>query len=598
MSFLDKAKATYGHRIRQTGLVMRRKQVRSIETFRRLARQYLRDTDKTNYVTPEAAASAGGDYLRRVLLGAAPLRPGVDYTPGASKVWSFGYVNHAIYRTHPNPLAIPESERLDMVVDWWSKDRGNAEIVANHLVFSFDPRLTALLGEQQHTKHLPLGDLLVEGVVNSLMEYQSRFYPRDQLGFLVGLHTDRAHAHAHVLVHPMTSHGRRVNLSTNQVREVDGRKVNVQYQAHLKESFSRYTKRLSDYALSKGGEAYTWIGREPDQRDVDLMREELVLAGRCAEEVIPPEGASGDEVLRARFLRRSQILALSNYQQLIARDRRYQRQEIEELISSGEIPDPPATNIDGAVALLEAAAVQSREAASHVSTVIGEMEAEPDRPGPVMIPDLTTPVSRSSVFRMLMESEDSTPPNPMTVSRFLRARTKRHAGWIGRLSEAVEAYAQTSRGWAQAEREQHVRLADSVSVLLQHSAEVTGVIPEFLREPRTGSAHLIPEDRAGLEVAGALRRISIEQAKLFEPAPLPTLDAEPRESFDEGPIDSPAEMAESVVTEGENAPIPTSAGNGVTVAPAVYGSSLSKSSDCVPLPPSHFLRRPAPSLDI
>lgn len=570
MNLYDATLARYGPRVRQTGLVRRMSSIGSSKKFRELTDAYLIDETKVNYVTPEEAAKGTGDYVRKVLLGLAPLRPGVDYQPGKSKVWSFGSANHPIYLSHPNPFAMPDRERLERVVEAWLKDRAKAQVKAHHLVFSIDTRLTAALAQKPATKALPLDDLLLDCVTNALLEYQSNFYPRDQLGVLAGIHHDKHHAHAHVLVHPMTASGRRVNLSTNEREIIDGKEVNVLYQEHLKASFSRQTDQLSDYCFGPAQD-FTWVGRAPSEDDRVLAREEMVLAGRANDEPEADEGDTPEAAIAGRLKARRKLLSLGNYPQLIRRARQAQRQQVDASIASGEEPEYVEPNFAGLVTDLESASAKVSRAASTVTAMFGEFERSADRPGPCLLPECGLAVSRSSAFKHLRESDAAPLPTPMTVPAFLRRRSARHADVAERMSESVSDYAKAGREYAQSEMAQHVRLADSAALLLAYSGEVTGFVPEYLQESLPRPIRLPDEALVQERVTRGLHALSEIECSHFQPANPTVPPGEPR-----------------AVRIATSAPTAETA---FRITPMAFPSSLARVSDGVPDAPEAWLAR-------
>lgn len=573
MSLYNKTLARYGSRVCLTGLFKCGSKIKSARGFRRITGSYLLDDTKVNYVTPEAASVGGGDYLRKAIRGEAPLRPGVDYKPGLSKVWSFGRANYPVYQSHPNPLALSDQERLDRIVEWWVKDRSDAKVLAHHLIFSLDPRLTAALGEREATKRLPLDSLLIKCVGNALLEYQSKLYPRDQLGFLVGVHHDRVHAHAHVLVHPITANGRRVNFSTNEMEYHGGKKVNVPYQAHLKKSFTRQTDLLSEYCFGKETD-FTWIGREPDKGDVAQAREELVLAERSVAEPEANDGTTPDECIKNRLKARAKLLSAPNYPHLIRRARQEQRQMVENSITDRDAPPHQEVNFDEIAEKLETSARGLSEVAGVCASMFGEMEREADRAGPCLVAPAKIPISRSSAFGYLRDCPAARLPSPLTAAAFLRRRTARHRAQIDRFDAEVRRYAEKGGEYARTEIEQHVRLADSVAMLLAYSGEVTGYIPEYLQEPVPGLPR-VPDERLIPDlVTRDLRALSRDESRHFQPV--------------DRSLEYPGDPSVPLASVADEEALPETA----TRLPVVdYPSSLGRISDGVPDAPSVWQAR-------
>ena len=86
---------------------------------------------------------------------------------------------------------------------------------AHKYVLSLDPRFCELMAAAGKDTDA----LLVQGVRTVMRRYQEKFYPGDRLGYLVGIHHDRKHVHAHVMLFPFTERGQNLHVSDSKERK-------------------------------------------------------------------------------------------------------------------------------------------------------------------------------------------------------------------------------------------------------------------------------------------------------------------------------------------------------------------------------------------
>ena len=198
-----------------------------------------------------------------------------------------------------------DGERLTFLRDWWVKDTADLPTKAHHVVFTLDPRLAAAMGQTG----VSADSFLLMAVGNAFKEFESRFYPGDLLGYLVALHHDRAHIHAHVLVHPLTQNGAKVNLSVLRRYKVGDTHVDVPCQQVLKDAFEREAQLACDRYLPKP-EPSLAMGKE---RREETAEEILLIARATLEPDVKKEGKiSLEELVKTRefFLDDPEYLAL------------------------------------------------------------------------------------------------------------------------------------------------------------------------------------------------------------------------------------------------------------------------------------------------
>lgn len=296
MNLYSAVQTAYGSRVRRAGILRRRRTLNSTQGLYEFFTAYADETTKETYVAPsEVNAATEEDYLRAVLAGQAPLRPEIDYVPFRSRVTAFGRAARPeIYRTHRFE-DLPDAERMKRLRRWWLKNTAGETAKAHHIVFTLDPRLAAAMAQTGASADA----FLLTAVSNAFTEFQSRFYPGDVLGYLVALHHDRAHIHAHVLVHPRTGQGARVNLSILRRYKVGDRIVSVPCQQILKDAFEREAEAACARFLPQPPAPLAQAG----ERRAEIAEELMLLARVQREPTVKPEAgieslvSASDEML-------------------------------------------------------------------------------------------------------------------------------------------------------------------------------------------------------------------------------------------------------------------------------------------------------------
>ncbi len=282
MNLYSAVQTAYGSRVRRAGILRRRRSLKTAQGLYEFFTAYADETTKETYVKPvDVGAATEEDYLHAVLAGRAPLRPEVDYVPFRSRVTAFGSAARPeIYRTHRFE-DLPDAERMKRLRRWWLNDTANETAKAHHIVFTLDPRLAAAMAQAG----VSADAFLLTAVSNAFTEFQSRFYPGDVLGYLVALHHDRAHIHAHVLVHPRTQQGARVNLSILRRYKVGDQVIAVPCQQVLKDAFERESEAACERFLPRPSASL----EQSSERRAETAEELMLLARVKREPAMKPE---------------------------------------------------------------------------------------------------------------------------------------------------------------------------------------------------------------------------------------------------------------------------------------------------------------------
>ncbi|MGD1032678.1 MAG: hypothetical protein ABSA05_16235, partial [Opitutaceae bacterium] len=325
MNLYTMVQASHGSRVRRAGIVRRRKSLNSANRLSQFLGAYADETAKEGYIAPEDVnAGSEEEYLREIAAGRAPLRPEIDFLPSRAKINVFGRASRPdIFRDH-RIEDLSDGERLRFLRDWWTADTANLPTKAHHVVFTLDPRLAAAMGQAG----VSADSFLVTAVGNAFKEFESRFYPGDLLAYMVALHHDRAHIHAHVLVHPLTQSGAKVNLSVLRRYKVGDAHVDVPCQQVLKDAFEHEAQLACDRYLPKAEPSLVH-----DRELKEESAEELLLIARAA---LEPDVKVGGKISLGELVRTREIfLGDPQYPALIRQGRSAEAHLIAEDIASG-----------------------------------------------------------------------------------------------------------------------------------------------------------------------------------------------------------------------------------------------------------------------
>jgi hypothetical protein len=154
----------------------------------------------------------------------------------------YGFVRAAADRA--SQTGEPE---LAALADWWDIQTAGLEKKAYHHAYSLKPEFA----EELTKAGLPVADVLFDAVSRTYAGFADQFFGGDELGFIAGLHREKAHPHVHVLVFPMTRKGRQLNFSRLAPVRLDGREVRMDFQGWLQERFVREIDRYRDFLADR-----------------------------------------------------------------------------------------------------------------------------------------------------------------------------------------------------------------------------------------------------------------------------------------------------------------------------------------------------------
>ncbi len=137
------------------------------------------------------------------------LKEGVDYLTkedqGKLKVYGF-LRDDVIRRTGQFPHRMKNDDLVAACLEAWEARLRRKKIkrVAHKYVLALSPELCEVMAKTGHSAD----ELLTQAVRKTMRKYQEKYYPADKVGYLVGIHHDKAHLHAHVMLFPTTDSGK------------------------------------------------------------------------------------------------------------------------------------------------------------------------------------------------------------------------------------------------------------------------------------------------------------------------------------------------------------------------------------------------------
>ena len=146
----------------------------------------------------------------------------------------YGFFRRLVFDYTGKPVdSLTNVEKAAAVEEVWRAKRKekHPKIMAHKIVIALGLEVSKEMTE----KGIPVDEQLQQVVCTTMDRYQEKFYPGHQLGYLVGIHHDRKHIHAHILLYPQTDKGKPLNVSHwSNVRMPDGTVQRVDYQGFIK----------------------------------------------------------------------------------------------------------------------------------------------------------------------------------------------------------------------------------------------------------------------------------------------------------------------------------------------------------------------------
>ena len=142
------------------------------------------------------------------------LKQGVDYLSKeeAGRLHAYGFLREDVMRhTGQIPHKLKNDDLVEACLQVWEKRLSRKDIkrVAHKYVLSLRPELCELMAKTGHS-----ADKLLDSAVRETMRrFREKYYPNQKIGYLMGVHHDKAHIHAHVMLFPTTSTGKLLRVT-------------------------------------------------------------------------------------------------------------------------------------------------------------------------------------------------------------------------------------------------------------------------------------------------------------------------------------------------------------------------------------------------
>ncbi len=154
------------------------------------------------------------------------------------------------------------------------------KIIALRLIASLDPDKV----EAMVRYPVDLDRILVSAIEGTLSQMAAKYYPGDELGYVIGLHHDaldrfgRPHLHGHVLLLPQTRNGLRVSMSNHTCPGRDGKFVKMLWGA--REQFCEIASNLLEAAAPARYRRFATQEWDDLAKEISMKTAETVAAGR------------------------------------------------------------------------------------------------------------------------------------------------------------------------------------------------------------------------------------------------------------------------------------------------------------------------------
>lgn len=220
------------------------------------------------------------------------LKSGIDYLTKEEKgrLKVFGFLRDDILaQTGEYPNRLDNNKRAIAAAEAWKlrlRDKGRREgrelqKVAHKFVLALNPKFC-----DQLVKAGKSADDVLTSVSRTLMRrYQEKYYPGEEISFIVGIHHDKKHIHAHLMVYPTTKAGQLLRVS-DEGRSRGARKPYT----YLREMAHKLLQQYYDKELFKPAKA--------SKRPIEVKYQPRLLAFLAYKRV--KEGNPGVEAINIR----------------------------------------------------------------------------------------------------------------------------------------------------------------------------------------------------------------------------------------------------------------------------------------------------------
>lgn len=184
-----------------------------LQVVRKDIRRYLSEPTKAGVDKAAVVAQRHPNFLKA----------GIDYLTkeDQGKLKVYGFLRDDIIRLRgrfPHRMKNDELVEATMAALESRLRRKDIKRVAHKYVLSLNPEFCDVLNQTRHG----VDELLTQSVRKVMRKYQEKYYPKDRIGYVVGIHHDKAHVHAHVMLFPTTENGKLLRIS-DESRKRGGR---------------------------------------------------------------------------------------------------------------------------------------------------------------------------------------------------------------------------------------------------------------------------------------------------------------------------------------------------------------------------------------
>lgn len=188
------------------------------------------------------------------------LKEGVDYLTkeDRGRLKAFGFLRDDVTKLRGlYPHQMENNDLIDASLDAWQARLKTKKIkrVAHKYVLSLNPKLCEILMQTKHSAD----ELLTNAARQVMRRYQEKYYPNERIGYLMGIHHDKAHLHAHIMLFPTTESGKLLRI-TDESPKQGGRKPFLFMRETAEKEVERFYKKEIQHpfrATHRNNQKYT-----------------------------------------------------------------------------------------------------------------------------------------------------------------------------------------------------------------------------------------------------------------------------------------------------------------------------------------------------
>lgn len=257
---------TIGKDIKVYGMFRRTSSAKTVRTISDYIYSYLDETSKRD-VTEEGKKIKAYDELVRH--EKQNLIEGIDYLTKEQRgtLKAYGFLRDDIAKaTGKVPLHMENNERIVAAHNAWMErlKYKKTRTYGHKFVLSLDPRLCQILNESGKS----VDEHLTQFCRTVMRRYQEKYYPNERIGYLMGIHHDKKHIHAHILLFPTTETGKVLAVTDGSRRsDLKGKRARPH----------KFMQKLADNLVHKFYEKEFVYPARSSQREVHELTQKKLL---------------------------------------------------------------------------------------------------------------------------------------------------------------------------------------------------------------------------------------------------------------------------------------------------------------------------------